>query len=222
MLLVASYNFASTVVIDISGAEQRFGIFWSKRLEALQVIEELSAYVLEVQHVIDFQDGISLAGQYVFVYVFFKPALELWNMLDFQGKTGSIGVSAEILKYVAAAFDSFVDIEPSNGTRRTGSKSTVASQDNGRPEVYFGQSRCNYADNAFVPLFIVDDNAFLIGLVHERCDNLVSLLCHDLVKILSLLVVMVNLGCLLLCFSRFFTDEQFNRLASVLYSSRSI
>lgn len=40
MLLVASHHFAGSVVVDIMGAEHRFGIVGAKRVELLQVVTE--------------------------------------------------------------------------------------------------------------------------------------------------------------------------------------
>ena len=42
MLLVTSYHFACTIIIDVASTEPWLRVFWAEGLETLQVIEELT------------------------------------------------------------------------------------------------------------------------------------------------------------------------------------
>lgn len=63
MFLVATYDFAGTIIIDIVRAENRFGIVRSEWIELLQVAEEFRSDVSEINLGIDVDDGACLFRQ---------------------------------------------------------------------------------------------------------------------------------------------------------------
>ena len=219
VFLVSSYNFACSVVIDIACAEVRLWILGSEGLESLQVIVELAVYVVEVQHVVNLQYGICLLGQYVVVHILFEAALEFLYVLRLQGQARRIGVSAEVLQYVAATLYGLVDVETCHRTCRTCGHISIACKYHGWAEVYFRQPGGNDADDSLVPLLVVDDDGLAVRLVHQRGDNLVGLFGHCLVQVLALLVVMVYLRCLVHGLHGVAAHEQFHGFAPVLYAS---
>ena len=63
MFLVAPYDFACAVVIDIACTEHRLQIVRPVGIELLQVVEELRGDVLEVYLRVNVDDGTGLLGQ---------------------------------------------------------------------------------------------------------------------------------------------------------------
>lgn len=63
MFLVAAYDFAGTIIIDIVRTENGFGIVRSEWIEFLQVAEEFRSDVSEINLGIDVDDGACLFRQ---------------------------------------------------------------------------------------------------------------------------------------------------------------
>ena len=63
VLLVASYDLAGAIIIDVVRAEDGLGIVRSEGVELLQVVEEFWSNVFEVNLGIDVDDGTCLFRQ---------------------------------------------------------------------------------------------------------------------------------------------------------------
>ncbi len=63
MFLIAAYDFAGSIIIDIMRTEDWFGIVRSEWIEFLQVAEEFRSDVSEVNLGIDIDDGACLFRQ---------------------------------------------------------------------------------------------------------------------------------------------------------------
>ena len=98
VLLVASHHFAGSVVVDIMGAEHRFGIVGAKRVELLQVVTEFRGDVPEINLGIDVDYGAGLLRQDVPGHELFKTLGESGNIFHFHGQSGCIGVTAEVFQ----------------------------------------------------------------------------------------------------------------------------
>ena len=108
-------------------------------------------------------------------------------------------MSAEVVQQILAAFNGLVHVEACYGSCRACGHIVGPGQDDSRAEVDFRQARSHDTDYALVPLLVVDDDGLVLVLVVQFRHNLIGLLGHCLVQVLSLLVELVDLCCLVSC-----------------------
>ena len=180
------------------------------------------ADVLEVEHGVYVQDGLRLLGLNVLVDVLVEPAAEFGYVVPAQGKSGSVGVAAEVDEQVAATLDSRIDVEARHRACRACGKLAVARQHHGRPEIDFCQSGSNDADDALLPTFVVEHDARAVLLALQPGHDLVGLFGHLFVDVLALLVVFVDVLRHVESCREVFFNQQVNRFLAVLHASRSV
>lgn len=103
-------------------------------------------------------------------------------------------MTSEVFQKVAAVFNGFVDIESGDGTGRSGCHVIRTCQYYCRPVIDFRQPGGYDADDAFMPVFIVQYDGTSVGKSVQVSYNLVGLLGHGLVQVLACLVVLVDLS----------------------------
>ena len=111
-----------------------------------------------------------------------KRSIKAGTFFHLHGKTGGVGMTSEVFQKVAAVFNGFVDIESGDGTGRTGCHVIRTCQYYCRPVIDFRQPGGYDADDAFMPVFIVQYDGTSVGKSVQVSYNLVGLLGHGLVK----------------------------------------
>src|SRR5574344_2524926 len=119
-------------------------------------------------------------------------------------------------------FDGFVNVKTRYGTGRTCGQVVGAGQDNGRSEVFFGEAGSYDADDTFAPVFLVHNDALVVGQVGQPLDGLVGLFRDALVKSLAFLIVLIDFFAFLPGQLRIFGYQQFDRLHTTLDTTRSV
>ena len=110
MLLLSAHHLGGAVVVDVAGAEQGLGVVRAVGRKLLQVVVHLLGDVLEVNHLLNVEHGLSLFGQDVLVDILLETATELGNVLDGQRQTDSIGVATKVFENVTARLHGIVDV----------------------------------------------------------------------------------------------------------------
>ena len=131
-------------------------------------------------------------------------------------------MTSEVFQKVAAVFNGFVDIESGDGTGRSGCHVIHTCQYYCRPVIDFRQPGGYDADDAFMPVFIVQYDGTSVGKSVQVSYNLVGLLGHGLVQVLACLVVLVDLSGFLQGKREIFFSKQVNSFFPVLDTSGGI
>ena len=84
MLLLTTHDLRGTVVIDITGAEDRFLVVGAVRGKFLQVVVQFLGNVLEVDFFLDFNRRLCLFWEDMLVDILLKTTSELWDILYLQ------------------------------------------------------------------------------------------------------------------------------------------
>ena len=131
-------------------------------------------------------------------------------------------MTSEVFQKVAAVFNGFVDIESGDGTGRSGCHVIRTCQYYCRPVIDFRQPGGYDADDAFMPVFIVQYDGTSVGKSVQVSYNLVGLLGHGLVQVLACLVVLVDLSGFLQGEREIFFSKQVNSFFPVLDTSGGV
>ena len=140
MLLLAAHHLRGAVVVDITGAEERFGIIGTVRCKLLQVVVQFLCDILEVDDCIDIEGCFRLLGQDMFGDIFLETATELRDILDFQGETNGIGMTAEVLEQIATALDGVVEVVASHTSGRARGQTVMFGEYHRRTVIQFRQT----------------------------------------------------------------------------------
>ena len=222
MLLSAAHHLARAVVIDTLGAEDGARIAWAEGGKALELLVELEGDVLEVQHSVDFEGRLCLFVQDMLGHVGFEAAAELLDVLHAHGQASRVGMTAEVFQQVRATLHRLIDIEAVHRARATRGQPFAARQYDGGAVVLLGQARGHDADDALVPLFVVDNDGAAVVQLRQVTYLLDGFLGHGFVQVLARLVVEVDASRLLNGGRVVLLHQQVNRLAPVLHTARGV
>ena len=159
MFLRAADDLAGAIVVDAKRTEHRFGIARAKRREALEVVIEFLGYVLEVDDRVDSEVSLGLLGLDMLLDIFLETLAKRGDVGPAQSKSGSIGVPSEIDEQVTAALNGRIDVEAHHRTCRACRKVAVTRKNNCWPEIDLSQSGSHNADDAFLPVLVIEDDA---------------------------------------------------------------
>ena len=222
MLVVATYDFAGSVVVEYTmSVEDWFRVARSERFELSQDADELRCDVGELESCINFDLRSELMLLDVVGYIFFETASELFEVFFFERKTSRIGVTTEVFEQIAARVDSTIEVETLHGTSRATDDVVGLGEHYGRFVVFLGKARSNDADDAFVPIRVVDHDRAFVAL-HFVGDELFSLGGSCLVDIFALFVVAIDVFAELARMVEVVRDEEFDHFATRLHTARSI
>ena len=144
------------------------------------------------------------------------------DVLHGEREACGVGVSAEVFKQVAAALHGLVDVEARHRPRGARGHTFAACEHHGRPVVLLGEARGDDADDAFVPVFVVDDDAAAFVEVGQATHLLHGLLGGLLVEVLACFVVEVDLPGSLECCGEVALHEEFDGFLTVLHAARGV
>ena len=223
VLEIAAYEFARAEILDAPSAECGLAVAGAERIEEPESRNKFRSDIGEREERVDVDLRGKLLGKYVGGNVFLEAPCEFGNILFFHRQADRIGVSAEILEQIAGGFDGLIDVESLHGARRTCREAVRERKDNRRLVVKLGEARCHDADNALVPVLIVDDNRFFgrVGLA-AGVENGVGFLGNPFVEFFAVFVVLVDFEALACRFLGVAGHKQFYRLASALHAARCI
>ncbi len=223
VLALLANEFAGAEVLDTEGAEHRFGVARSVGVELAQQREKLGRYLAECQIGVDVVLGRELVGAYVGPDIFLKPACELGDVFFLEREAYRIGVSAEVFEQVAGRLDCTVDVKTLHRTARSGGQTVGMGEHYGRLVVELGETRCHDADDAFVPVFVVDDYRLFLRMAYVALFEYgVGFFGYLLVKLLAVLVVSVDLFGSCQGVGHVAAHEQVDGLFAALHTSRGV
>ena len=137
MFLFASYNLACTVIVHIQCGEYRFMVFRSERVELLQVEEEFRSDVAEIKLCVNIYCRACLLRQNMVCHIFLKSSCEFFHIFHLHRQSGSVCMSAEVLKQVSAMLYRTINIESGDRTCRACGKSFGTCEYHSRAIVNF-------------------------------------------------------------------------------------
>ena len=219
MLLLTTHDLRGTVVIDITGAEDRLLVVRSVRCKLLQIVVQFLGDILEVHLFLNFQGGLRLFGEDMLVDILLETTSELWDILDFQRETYGIGMSSEVLQQITTTLHSVVDIIACYTACRTCGQIAATGEYHRRTIVHFRHSRCHDAYHTLLPVLIVEHDTVVVLLTLQLLDDLVGLLRHLLVHILALLVVDIDVVGFCQRFLEIALHQQVDGFRTVLHTS---
>ena len=116
VLLISPNNLAGAIIINLTGAEERFMVVGAIGGKTLEVGGDTSVDFTEIDFGIDIQDGIGLFGLYILADILLEALAECLNILSRQSQARSVCVTTKILKQVGTALYGFIDIEAGHTT----------------------------------------------------------------------------------------------------------
>ena len=129
---------------------------------------------------------------------------------------------AEIFQQILAALYGLVHVEARHAARRTRGQVLAAREHHGGAVVLLGEARCHDADNALVPLFVVDHHGAAVVEPRKVAHEFHCLLRHLPVEVLARLVVEVDALCLLHGLGEVVFHQQRHGLAAALHTPRGV
>ncbi len=132
-------------------------------------------------------------------------------------------MASEVLEYVAGGFYGFVDVKALHRARRAGGHAVVEGQHHCGLVIEFCKARGHDAYDATMPVFVVDDDRFLVGAVLAAgLEYGVGLFGDTFVELLAVLIVAVDLLPFFVRFGGVAGHKQIHGLTSALHASGGV
>ena len=131
-------------------------------------------------------------------------------------------MSAEIFQYLRATFDSFVNVEAANRSRRTHHFSVALGKHNRGAVKGFGHTRGSNTEHAFMPVVFVKHDRFKVFKSGRFSEYLFALFGYLLIKFFALFIVSIEGAGEVVSYIFIFRQQQFYGGAGTFYAPHGI
>ena len=222
MLLLTTNDFTGAIVKDILRTEDGLGIVWTEWTHTFEIIEELRGNVLEVDDGMNVKIRTRLLWINVLMHVCLESSAELIHILHLHRQACRIGVTTKVVEQILTTLNGSVHIKTTHTSSTSCHDITIQGEHHCWTEELLRESRSHDANNALVPVGIVNHDGTLVLHLWQLRHNLARLFRHAFVQFLALLIIMIDGLRHLQRFVIVTFNEQIHRFLTILNTSAGI